>query len=394
MVATPASPLGNGTYTVESTTLAEDGDIAHATWTFTVAIAATSTPTALPSAAATAAPSAAPTPVPATPVATVAPAPVAVGRWLDHGEWQRRRPADHRGAHRARRRGRVPPDPTQPPDRPGVSRGTRASVAASAARIVAALGAAMAIAFAVPAVVAAHTVNATYASRLPLAVYVVGAAVTVALSFIFVIVRDVRAAPPDLTAEGHLPPACAPLAAARARARGLGLDRRPGHRRRIERWRRRDAVPVGLRLGRARDRVRDHRPGLAIPRPVLDDPRHRRGASCGRSTSRAGTSPTTRPHSVAGRRRPGSSLLRLARARRPGGSVDPVHRPHRLHGSDRGDDGPVRARRMALPGGDVHRLVPDCSAGSPTGVSSTRRGGSTSARSAAACSSRAGPLRT
>jgi hypothetical protein len=88
-----------------------------------------------------------------------------------------------------------------------VSRGSRASVAASAARVVGALGAAMAIAFAVPAVVAAHTVNATYASRLPLAVYVVGAAVTVALSFIFVIVRDVRAAPPDLTAEGHLPPA-------------------------------------------------------------------------------------------------------------------------------------------------------------------------------------------
>jgi hypothetical protein len=88
-----------------------------------------------------------------------------------------------------------------------VSRGSRASVAASAARVVGALGAAMAIAFAVPAVVAAHTVNATYASRLPLAVYVVGAAVTVALSFIFVIVRDVRAAPPDLTPEGHLPPA-------------------------------------------------------------------------------------------------------------------------------------------------------------------------------------------
>ena len=75
MVATPDAPLGNGTYTVESTTLAEDGDIAHAIWTFTVAIAATPSPTAVPSAAATAAPSAAPTPVPATPVATVAPAP-------------------------------------------------------------------------------------------------------------------------------------------------------------------------------------------------------------------------------------------------------------------------------------------------------------------------------
>ena len=71
MVATPASPLGNGTFTVESTTLAEDGDIEHATWTFTVAIAATTTP----SAAASAASSAAPTSATATPVATVAPAP-------------------------------------------------------------------------------------------------------------------------------------------------------------------------------------------------------------------------------------------------------------------------------------------------------------------------------
>ena len=75
MVATPASPLGDGTYTVESTTLAEDGDIKHATWSFTVAIAATPAPTAVPSAAATVGSSAAPTTVPATPVATVAPAP-------------------------------------------------------------------------------------------------------------------------------------------------------------------------------------------------------------------------------------------------------------------------------------------------------------------------------
>ncbi len=74
-------------------------------------------------------------------------------------------------------------------------------------RIAGALGAAAALAFALPAAASAHTVNATYASRLPLAVYVVGAAVTVGLSFLFVIVRDVRAAPPDLTADGHLPPA-------------------------------------------------------------------------------------------------------------------------------------------------------------------------------------------
>jgi methionine-rich copper-binding protein CopC len=50
MVARPASPLGNGTYTVKSTTVsAEDGDIDRQEWTFSVAIAAT--PTASPSSA-------------------------------------------------------------------------------------------------------------------------------------------------------------------------------------------------------------------------------------------------------------------------------------------------------------------------------------------------------
>lgn len=76
-----------------------------------------------------------------------------------------------------------------------------------AARSSGVIGAALGFAFLLPATVAAHTLNATYASRLPLAVYVVGAATTVALSFIFVIVRDVRAQPPDLAAEGSLPPA-------------------------------------------------------------------------------------------------------------------------------------------------------------------------------------------
>ena len=60
---------------------------------------------------------------------------------------------------------------------------------------------------AAPAAVFAHTLNATYTSRLPLAVYLAGAAATVALSFIFVLVRDVRADRPDTSAPGHLPPA-------------------------------------------------------------------------------------------------------------------------------------------------------------------------------------------
>lgn len=75
-----------------------------------------------------------------------------------------------------------------------------------AARVSGALGLAVGLAFVLPAAVTAHTLNATYTSRLPLAVYLVGAALTVALSFAFVIVRDVRAAPPVLDAPGSLPP--------------------------------------------------------------------------------------------------------------------------------------------------------------------------------------------
>ena len=67
-----------------------------------------------------------------------------------------------------------------------------------AVRVSGLLGLALGLAGFLPATVAAHTLNATYTSRLPLAVYLVGAATTVALSFIFVIVRDVRATPPDL----------------------------------------------------------------------------------------------------------------------------------------------------------------------------------------------------
>jgi len=47
-----------------------------------------------------------------------------------------------------------------------------------------------------PAVAAAHGLSPTYQSPLPLAVYLVGAAATVALSFLFVLARDVRAPEP------------------------------------------------------------------------------------------------------------------------------------------------------------------------------------------------------
>lgn len=73
MVATPAVPLGDGTYLVESTSLATDGDIAHATWRFTVAIAATAAPTASPTVAPSAAPSATATPTAAPTAPSVAP---------------------------------------------------------------------------------------------------------------------------------------------------------------------------------------------------------------------------------------------------------------------------------------------------------------------------------
>lgn len=66
-----------------------------------------------------------------------------------------------------------------------------------------------ALALVLPASVLAHTLNATYESRLPLVVYLVGAATTVALSFIFVITRDVRATAPTIARDGVLPPAIA-----------------------------------------------------------------------------------------------------------------------------------------------------------------------------------------
>ncbi len=78
-------------------------------------------------------------------------------------------------------------------------------------RRVQALGAALlgtaGVALLAPATVLAHNLSAVYESRLPLAVYLVGAAITVGLSFIFVLVRDVRADRPAPLTDGHLPPA-------------------------------------------------------------------------------------------------------------------------------------------------------------------------------------------
>jgi hypothetical protein len=73
--------------------------------------------------------------------------------------------------------------------------------------LAAAVGGAGVIALAAPASVLAHALNPTYQSRLPLAVYLAGAAATVALSFVFVLVRDVRAERPAMDEPTRLPPA-------------------------------------------------------------------------------------------------------------------------------------------------------------------------------------------
>ena len=84
MVATPATPLGSGSYRVEWTTISlDDGELARGTWTFTVAVAPTPSPTPVATAVPTVVPSAVPsptgkpevTPAAATPIASAAPTP-------------------------------------------------------------------------------------------------------------------------------------------------------------------------------------------------------------------------------------------------------------------------------------------------------------------------------
>ena len=72
---------------------------------------------------------------------------------------------------------------------------TRGRVRRLLPRLGASVAAVVVAALAVPGTVLGHSLNPTYTSRLPLAVYVVGAAMTVALSFAFVLARDVRARP-------------------------------------------------------------------------------------------------------------------------------------------------------------------------------------------------------
>ena len=220
------------------------------------------------------------------------------------------------------------------------------------------VGAAAVVMLGGPAVTLAHGLSPAYQSPLPLAVYLAGAAATVALSFVFVLARDMRADPPE---PGRVTPVPA-IVRHGLRAVGLarlGVDHGPGHRRRLVRRRRGRPVPVGLRLGGRRDPVRAScsRSGSGSTR----SPRSTTSArgSCAGSASAAG-SPSTLPRSarlwpaVAGF----AFFVWLELVAVPG-SADADGGPRRLHGPDPRPDGPVRTRPVARRRRDVHRLVPD-----------------------------------
>ena len=190
----------------------------------------------------------------------------------------------------------------------GDARGRRNAVThrpVARAGIAALVGSALAaVALAAPAAVAAHSLNVTYQSRLPLAVYVAGAALTVALSFAFVMLADVRAEPAAATGPGRLPPAWL-----RYGLRAIGLigwtwivvqgilgGQSAGDVKTLFLW---VYGWVGIAIVSARAR-----PGLALARPVLDAPRHRRRAARALG-SPAGSRPSTRRGSAGGRRRSG-----------------------------------------------------------------------------------------
>ena len=92
-----------------------------------------------------------------------------------------------------------------------VRRSTRAR------RLALSLPAIGAVLLAAPSGVFAHALSNTYQSRLPLVVYLAGAAIAVGLSFAFLLIADVRADPPAMTA-GRVPPVWL-----RALLRAIGL---------------------------------------------------------------------------------------------------------------------------------------------------------------------------
>ena len=74
-----------------------------------------------------------------------------------------------------------------------------------ALRIAAAMAVAIAV-LALPGAALGHALNRAYESQLPLVVYLAGAGLAVALSFAFVLLRDLRADPPPLDAPTFEPP--------------------------------------------------------------------------------------------------------------------------------------------------------------------------------------------
>ena len=260
----------------------------------------------------------------------------------------------------------------------------------SGARALGALAGA-AIALGAPAVASAHGLSPTYQSPLPLAVYLVGAATTVALSFLFVLARDMRAAPTD-----------------------------PGHVVGVPGWLRFGLRAIGL-IGWAWIMVQGIAGGSsdgavaplflwiygwvgvalisALIFPVWEwlDPfatLHDIGAWVLRRDRRArlGTvAAPGRPPPLAGRGR--VRVLRVAGARRRPGRPHPHHRPRRVHGPHPRADGPVRPRHVAGERRDVHGLVPDPqpARGDRRGPGRRRGGGPGRRRRARPCSAGRSP---
>ena len=121
--------------------------------------------------------------------------------------------------------------------------------------------------------------------------------------------RAGHAGGPDAAGPRRPRPGRAPDRPAGRRPDRLGLDRRPGHRRRDLGGVRRDAVPVGLRVGRRRRSC-----PRCSRRCGSGSTRSRRSTTCspgrcGRSASAAGASPSSRPSCGCGRRWSGSMFF-------------------------------------------------------------------------------------
>ena len=388
-----------GTYHVEWTTISPTtATLARGTWTFTVAVAADALPDSRPDRDTVGraqrdrrrngGPD--PTPLPATPAPTAAPTPAPSADGSATRERQRRRPADHRRPDR--RSG--PARPTCSAD--AAARPTRHDPRPDAARLAARVGGARSARWSGSPSSCRRRSPPTRSTRPTRAACrwpstSSGPRLTVALSFVFVIVRDVRAAPPDLTAGGHLPPALAPL----SRSARIGLVGWA--------W----IIAQGIAGGSSDGDVATlflwvyGWVGLAIVCAVIGpawhflDPfstLHDLGAALLRRARRrrAGRSPTTRRASVAGRRRSGSRSS-------SGSSSSCMAGPSTLFIVLVGYTALTLAMmaqfgrdEWRVAGRDVHGLVPACSAGSRTGARRRGRARRDPRRSGAACSSPAG----